>query len=112
MVGDATAFHTLVCNIGVEFLKGELGGLLSYVFFHKDGEFGGGIGDGDHGMKSRNEGTKTEYLHLLHLFSSRQYLILPVFHGLQHLFPCMSGMRSHTANVTKHHLRSLLKRFP
>lgn len=50
MVGDATAFHTLVCNIGVEFLKGELGGLLSYVFFHKDGEFGGGIGFRSHTM--------------------------------------------------------------
>ena len=49
MVGDATAFHTLVCNIGVEFLKGELGGLLGYVFFHKDGEFGGGIGGEGHG---------------------------------------------------------------
>lgn len=50
MVGDATAFHTLVCNIGVEFLKGELGGLLSYVFFHKDGEVGGGIGFRVHGV--------------------------------------------------------------
>jgi len=39
VVGDAAVFHTLVCNLGVEFLKGELGRLLSYVFFHKDGEF-------------------------------------------------------------------------
>ena len=48
VAGDAAVFHTPVNDIGTESLEGELGGSLSYVFFHKDGEFGGGVGFRSH----------------------------------------------------------------
>ena len=50
MAGDAAVFHTPVNDIGTEFLESELGRLLGYVFFHKDGEFGGGEGHGRDGV--------------------------------------------------------------
>lgn len=50
VAGDAAVFHTPVNDIGTKSLEGELGALLGYVFFHKDGEFGGCIGFRVHTM--------------------------------------------------------------